>query len=215
LKILLYIFYFLRSVILRGFFNTIKLGTLEMKHEKRFSINTGSIKASADADYFHYQGAGYDVILKIFGDLAPGRENYHFVDIGCGKGRAVIVAENAGFNRITGIELHADLLRVASENLKSYTMKRSASVITLLEINALNYEYKDEPAVYFMFNPFAAHVLKNVLLKILQNTRSETYFIYMNPRFANVFAELGIKKQRVYKTRFYTEAIVFHLEAQI
>ena len=174
MKILLYIFYFLRSVVLRGLFNTIKLGTLEMKHEKRFSIKTGSIKSSAEEDYIHYQGAGYVVIIKIFGDLAPGRENYHFVDIGCGKGRAVIVAENCGFNHITGIELHADLLRVAAENVKAYPMRRKESVITLLEINALNYEYKDEKAVYFMFNPFAGHVLKNVLLKILQNTRSET-----------------------------------------
>jgi hypothetical protein len=57
-------------------------------------------------------------------------------------------------------------------------------------------------------------VLKNVLLKILQNTRSDTWFIYMNPRFSNVFAELGIKKARLYKTRFYTEAIVYHLPAQ-
>ena len=215
MKILLYIFYFLRSVILRGFFNTIRMGMLEIKHEKRLSIKTGSIKASRDEDYFHYQGAGYDVVFKIFGDLAPGRADYHFVDIGCGKGRAVIVAENCGFNYITGIELHHDLLVTAAENVRSYPMRRGDSTITLLEVNALNYEYKDEKAVYFLFNPFAGNVLKNVLLKILQSTRSDTWFIYMNPRFSEVFSELGLKKHRVYKTRFYTEAIVYHLPPQV
>ena len=212
LKFLLAIFYFLRSVILRGLVNTLRLGVLEVKHERKFGIRTADIRPSSDPRYYHYQGAAYHVSLRIFRDLAPGREHFHFIDIGCGKGRALIVAEHCGFRRLTGIELFPELLQEAARNVENFPMRRDASVITLLQANALDFEYPDEPAVYFLFNPFNGEVLRQVLLRIVQSTRAETYFVYMNPKFATVFAELGIKKQRVYKTRFYTEAIVFHLD---
>ena len=93
-------------------------------------------------------------------------------------------------------------------------MRRAESVIRLVNVNAVEFEYQNEPAVYFLFNPFNGDVLKQVLFKIVQNTMSETYIIYMNPKFAMVFAELGIKKHRVYKTRFYTEAIIYRIEKQ-
>jgi SAM-dependent methyltransferase len=215
LKIFRFAWYFLRSVVLRGLINTIRLGALDLRHEKRFGISTSALGEARASDYYHYQGAGYGIIIRMFSDLAPGREHFHFIDIGCGKGRAVIVAENAGFRRITGIELYEDLLRKAAENVKQYPARRSDSSITLLQVNALNFQYQDEPAIYFLFNPFSGVVLKEVLLKILQSTKSETYFIYMNPKYAAVFAELGLKKARVYKTRFYTEAIVYHLPQAI
>ena len=213
-KIFRYLFYFLRSAVLRGFVNTLRLGTLELRHERRFGISTGGMEDGRSSDFYHYQGAGYEVIIRMFNDLVKGREDFHFVDIGCGKGRAVIVAENAGFRRVTGIELYEDLLRSAAENVRKYPMKKEQSQLTLVHVNALEFDYQDEPAVYFMFNPFAEHVLRQVLLRITQATRSETFFIYMNPRFASVFAELGLKKFRVYKTRFDTEAIIYHLPAQ-
>lgn len=212
MKFLLAIFYFLRSVILRGFVNTLRLGVLEVKHEKKFGIRTASIQPSSDPQYYHYQGAAYDISLRIFRDLVAGREHFHFIDIGCGKGRALIVAEHCGFSRLTGIELYPELLKEAAKNVENFPMRRTGSVITLLQANALDFEYPDEPAVYFLFNPFNSDVLRQVLLRIVQATRSETYFVYMNPKFAAVFAELGIKKHQVYKTRFYTEAIVYHLE---
>lgn len=214
MKFLLYAFYFLRSVILRGLVNTLRLGTLELKHERRYGIRTGAISPAREPGYHHYQGAGYEVILRIFRDMAPGREHFHFIDIGCGKGRALIVAESCGFRRVTGIELYEDLLQEAARNVERFPMRRADSVIRLVNVNALDFEYPDEPAVYFLFNPFGADVLRKVLLNILQSTRSETYIVYMNPRFAKVFAELGIRKSRVYKTRWYTEAVVFRLAVE-
>lgn len=214
MKFFLYIFYFLRSAILRGLLNTIKMGTLELKHEKKFGIKTTAITPARNAEYFHYQGAGYSMVIRMLNDLVKGREDFHFIDIGCGKGRVLIVAESCGFRQITGIELYPDLLKTAAENIKSYSARRNDSVITLLQENALHYNYLNEPAIYFLFNPFSEEILKHVLLKIVQSTRSETWFIYMNPRYAKVFAELGINKDRVYKTRWYTEAIIYKLDAQ-
>lgn len=215
LKIFRFAWYFLRSVVLRGFINTIRLGALDLRHEKRFGISTTAPGQARSTDYYHYQGAGYDMIIRMFADLVPGREHYHFIDIGCGKGRAVIVAENAGFRKVTGIELFDDLLRIAAENVKKYPTKKNDSSITLLHLNALNYNYENEPAIYFLFNPFTGNVLKEVLLRIMQQTKSDTYFIYMNPKYASVFAELGVRKSRVYKTRFYTEAIIYHLQPEV
>lgn len=212
LKILRICWYFLRSVVLRGLYNTVKMGILEMRYEKRYGINTLAPGQRREKENYEYQGAGYGIIIKLFRDLVKGREGFHFVDIGCGKGRAVIVAAEAGFRRVTGIELYEDLLKEAAENIKKSPVTTN-SAITLLHTNAILHDYTDEPAIYFLFNPFGETVLRSVVQKIIQNTRSETFFIYMNPRHASVFAELGIQKHRVYKTRFYTEAILYHLKA--
>src|SRR5277367_4507445 len=42
-----------------------------------------------------------------------GIEHYSFVDLGCGKGRAVMMASEFGFREVVGVELHAPLARIA------------------------------------------------------------------------------------------------------
>ena len=78
--------------------------------------------------------------------------------------------------------------------------------------NALEFNYKNELTVYFLFNPFNAEVLKKVLEKISASTTSETYFVYMNPKHAEVFKTVNIKLVTEFKTNKYLEALVFKLE---
>jgi predicted RNA methylase len=75
------------------------------------------------------------------------------MDIGCGKGRAVFVAEKLGFSRLRGIELDESLVAVANENKSKY-IKRPQSSIEFIHANALSFSYPNEPTVYFLFNPF-------------------------------------------------------------
>jgi SAM-dependent methyltransferase len=47
-------------------------------------------------------------------------EDYCFVDLGCGKGRVVLMASGYRFRAVRGIELNADLVRVARRNLRRW-----------------------------------------------------------------------------------------------
>src|SRR5262245_44984302 len=62
-----------------------------------------------------YMGVQPSVLRQIIEDL-PDLEQYHFIDLGCGKGRATIVASEFPFKKITGIEISPQLARVGQKN---------------------------------------------------------------------------------------------------
>ena len=212
MKIFIYIYYFLRSAVLRGFVNTVWLIREEPIQEKIYGIKTSSIKKSDSAEFFHYQGAGYLVLFKIFKQIAGRTKAFDFVDIGCGKGRPVFVAEDFGYENLTGIDLDKELISIANLNLKSYLLKKKTSHIEFIHTNALEYNYKNTPTVYFLFNPFNEAVLKKVLERIIASTTSETWFVYMNPKYAKTFGRDKFEVIQELKTRRYLEAIIFKLK---
>ena len=212
MKIFLYIFYFFRSASLRGIGNTIQLIRAEPVNEKKFGIHTSSIKKSESLEFFHYQGAGYLVLFRIFERIKNKTKSFEFVDIGSGKGRPVFVAEYFGYENLTGIELDAELVFEANKNLKTYLLKRETSNIQFINTNALDYHYKNTPTVYFLFNPFNEDILKKVLEKISASTNSETWFVYMNPMYKEVFMAGKFEVVEELKTNRYLEVMVYRLK---
>lgn len=212
MKILIQVYYFMRSLILRGPYNTYKLAKTEFEYEKLLGINTASFKRSESTEYFHYQGASYLMLLKIFRDLEPQTKHFQFIDIGSGKGRAVFVAEYCGFSNLTGIELDPELVDLANNNKLLYQLRDKKSSIHFSHSNALLYPFKNEDSLYFLFNPFSEEVLKKVLENILNTNRSEIWIVYMNPLFKHPFVEAGLKPIKRFNSGFYTEALVYKRE---
>ncbi|MES2679376.1 MAG: class I SAM-dependent methyltransferase [Bacteroidota bacterium] len=169
------------------------------------------MKKSDSAQFFHYQGASYMVLFRVFKQIFEQTKHLAFTDIGCGKGRVIFVAEYCGYNHLTGIELDETLLQVAKANEKLYPFKRKESDIHFIHANALHVDYKNVPALYFLFNPFDEAVLEKVLEKICSSTTSETWFVYMNPLYKRAFNKKNIDMVTELKTGRYTEAIVYRL----
>ncbi len=202
-------YYFLRSIFLRGLINTILLFKDERKYENALGIQTAEFKKSQSPNFFHYQGAGYAMLYTILPEVFLLSGNLPFVDIGSGKGRALFVAEQCGFKNLTGIELDESLVAKALINLKQYQPKHAGSEFHFVCANALDYSYPNQKAVYFLFNPFSEMVLQQVVASILNNTQHQTWIIYMNPKFSQAIETQGFTKHKTFKTRFYTEAIVY------
>ncbi len=196
---------------MRGAVNTFKLLKAEGVYEKQFGIATALIKKSNSKQFYHYQGASYWVLLKILPQLVKQTPNFTFFDIGCGKGRAVFVAESCGYKNLVGIDLDNELITAANDNLKKYTKQNKPATIHFTHANALNYKYKNEPTVYFLFNPFSEAILQNVLHTICSNTLSETWFVYMNPQYKEPFNTKNFKLVTELKTNRYLEAVVYKL----
>jgi hypothetical protein len=127
-------------------------------------------------------------------------------------GRAVFVAESFGYKNLTGIELDIDLFNKAIKNVKTYSLKNKASNIQFINANALDYEYKNKPTVYFLFNPFNELVLEKVLNRIVAATKEETWFVYMNPKYANKFIPEKFEIVFELKTKRYLEAMIYKLK---
>ena len=163
-------------------------------------------------EFFHYQGAGYLTLMRIFSEIYKETIGFDFLDIGCGKGRAVFVAEYFGYNELTGIDFDAELLNDARANMNVYPFKRVESKIHFIYANAIEYQYQNKPTVYFLFNPFNEDVMCKVIDRIMALAHSECWFVYMNPLYLKPFEERGIEWYKEFKTGFYREAIVFRLK---
>lgn len=211
MKVFIVLYYFFRSLLLRGPLAHFKLIYSELLYEKRFNLKTAGFKKSNSNDYFHYQGAAYSVLFRVLKELRSLGKVFSFVDLGCGMGRVLFVAEYLGYNELKGVELDLELIKQAEANLKRYPFKRVESTFEFILNNALSYNYSNNPNIYFLFNPFNKHVLSEVLNNILSSTKEETYFIYMNPKFQEVFSDKAIPIFKVCKTFLYTEAIIYRL----
>ena len=99
--------------------------------------------------------------------------HYTFVDIGAGKGRAMLVASELPFHQVIGIELNPTLADTAQTNLEHWRATHAADTtapplapIRLLEQDALTFDFPRTPTLAFLFHPFEAPVLKLLLRRI-------------------------------------------------
>jgi len=83
-----------------------------------------------------------------------------FVDIGCGKGRVLMLAALQGFETILGIEFAPLICQAAEQNLVQFSGRRPAnwSVITA-DATAVELP-SDMPLLIYSFNPFNAEIWK-------------------------------------------------------
>jgi hypothetical protein len=100
-------------------------------------------------------------------------EHYTFIDIGAGKGRAMLVASEFPFHQVIGIELNPALADTAQLNLDHWLATHAADTtasplapIRLFEQDALTFDLPRTPTLAFLFHPFEAPILKLLLRRI-------------------------------------------------
>jgi hypothetical protein len=87
---------------------------------------------------------------------------FTFVDFGCGKGRVLLMALEAGFRQIHGIEIVPELAHLASENLRSYRGRGPRQRVTVHCTDAATFPIPAGSGVEFLNNPFTGPVLDAV-----------------------------------------------------
>lgn len=222
MKVFQYIYYFFRSLYYRGFINTFKLLTYEGKYEKQLGINTHSIVnltnltlagESSDQNH-HYQGASYFILFSVFNKLPENVKHKTFIDFGCGKGRALFVAEQSGFTKLIGVDIAKELIEDANANKLVYKSKNSISEITFIFNDATKYEIPNDACVFYFFNPFGEEILQqvinNIKVSVKENPR-KIYCIYLNPKYKSVFDENGFEVFYIEKNKRYLEGIIYSL----
>ncbi len=114
--------------------------------------------------------------------------DYTFLDIGSGKGRALMLASDAPFHRIIGVELNPDLTSIAETNLALWkTSPRPCSDITVLNVDALAAPIPSSPTVLYIYNSFNLYVMLPLLERLQALARARTTpidLIYAAPQQA-------------------------------
>jgi SAM-dependent methyltransferase len=108
---------------------------------------------------------------------------FSFLDFGCGKGRMLLLAVEAGFGAVIGVEFAPELVRVAMENLRFYRGRRRRP--TIFCADATTFPIPMGPVVLFMFNPFKGPVLEAVADNIKRSFSEhprEMFVVYLVPQ---------------------------------
>ncbi len=123
---------------------------------------------------------------------------YCFVDVGAGKGRAMLVASELGFRRIIGVELNPAMADIAQANIDHWVgghaddnTAPAIAPVRLMEQDALEFEFPAAPCVVFLFHPFEAPLMKQFLRRIetqFAGRPGELDVLYVNAECAAVFA---------------------------
>lgn len=132
--------------------------------------------------------------------LAP-LDEYTFVDLGAGMGRAMLLAAAYPFRAVVGVELHPALANIGRRNMAHWRATgRAVAPMRMLCRDAVEFPLPAGPCVAFLFNPFAALVLRRLLrawtrslgesdrpLDILYVNNEQESVLERTPGFARLF----------------------------
>jgi hypothetical protein len=138
-------------------------------------------------------------------------EDFTFVDLGSGKGKALLLASDYPFRQIIGVELSAQLHRVAVENIARYrgASQRCHNIESVCQ-DAIEFEFPLSPLVIFLANPFGPDILARVLDRLEASLASHPrpcFVVYIVPEAAVVVRQrksfIALDSQQYYATWRY------------
>lgn len=119
-----------------------------------------------------------------------------FVDLGCGKGRVLMLAVQFSFAPIRGVELSEYLCNKARSNLQKFSRHfPRAAQVEVHESNVTDYSVQADENVFFMFNPFDQAFIEVMVAKWRESLAGhprEFYVIYNNPMHAHALDQTDI-----------------------
>jgi SAM-dependent methyltransferase len=138
-----------------------------------------------------YQPIPPEQFHEMMATLPNDFRRFTFIDIGSGKGRALLLAAEHNFRRIIGVELLPELNEIAKENARNLKSHGVDTEIEMLCCNATEFVFPTEPTVLFLFNPLPPAGLAKLMKNIEESLRSyprELYLLYANPLLEEVVA---------------------------
>ena len=122
-------------------------------------------------------------------------EAYTFVDIGAGKGRALLLASELPFRKVIGVELNEELARIARRNIAHWNLAtRSRANIRVLCEDARKFRWLRAPLLVYLNNPFECELIRSLAAKLADVADSGPGLVdvlYVNPACAETLLHQG------------------------
>jgi SAM-dependent methyltransferase len=134
-----------------------------------------------------YQTTDGSDFLEALRSLCLDPAKFLFIDLGCGKGRPLLIAAKCGFRRVIGVEFAHDLAEIAQSNIRVTNSKN----ITVIEGDVAEFQFPDNPIVLYMFNPFTVEIMERVLENLRSSSLTKLYVIYTNPTCFKLLDQSG------------------------
>ena len=171
---------------------------------------TGSNRLSAT----EYMPVNYALLEDLLFHVPTEAKQGVFLDIGCGKGRAMCVAAANGFHKVSGIDIAKELIDEAEINLQSIHNQYKLTESSLHWIDVVEYEIPNNISCVFLFNPFEQNIVETLIRKLLTSGRkpgARLYVLYASPQHAERFLRNGFTEIYQVKKAGFIEAKIFQL----
>ena len=145
---------------------------------------TGS---AADRDMIPYAGCVPSVLRRVL-DTLTGLQAASFLDLGCGKGRALVIASERPFRTLLGVELNAGLVAVARRNLGRVRRRHpERPSFEVRQGDASRPDLPDGDLVVFLYHPFGERLVQTLCEHLAAAASGQVHVIYENPVHGDVF----------------------------
>lgn len=134
-----------------------------------------------------YQATGEQEFVDAIKFLHEDLHKFTFIDLGCGKGRTLLVAARLGFRRVIGVEFARELVEIAQANLAKLGLANA----TVEHIDAADFRFPSGDMVVYLYNPFSQEVMRKVVANLRTVQSKRLYVIYNFPESAEVFDMSG------------------------
>lgn len=151
-----------------------------------------------------YSACQPGILRKILQKI-PNHQETIFVDFGCGKGRALVVASEFSFKKVIGVEIAPSLCKVASTNIAMiHRTFPDRPLIELVQGDAAHFVIPPGRVVIFLYNPFHRKLVRRLVSNLegsIDPERQKIYVVYCSPLWKEAF-----DRSRFFK-RFYASAV--------
>jgi SAM-dependent methyltransferase len=122
-------------------------------------------------------------------------EAYTFVDVGAGKGRALLLAAEQPFRKIIGVELNEALTRIAQRNVTLWKrLAQPRAKIRVVREDAADFRWPRTPLLIYLNNPFECalvELLANHLATVAASGTGLLDLLYVNPACSDTLTRTG------------------------
>lgn len=144
-------------------------------------------KSAAALHAVGYQSCSIPASQVILRGIPCRHEDFTFIDIGAGKGRAVLLASHLPWRRIIGVELSPHVAEIAQRNIARYRdPDQKCRDIDVVAGDATKFPLpEDGNLVLYLYNPFGEPIMR----AFLENVRHagarggrEVWIVYVEPQ---------------------------------
>jgi hypothetical protein len=152
----------------------------------RCGVGTGQ-EVNGEEIRWGYSAICGDFLAEMLKSIPQSLSNYAFVDVGSGKGAAVLHASEFRFRRLCGVELTLELIEVARRNVKQFGVSTGRQLdVEWIHGDFFEWAIPAEPQLFFLNYPFPEALnipaLQHIEASLRQNPRPTLLLFRCAPR---------------------------------
>lgn len=182
---------------------------IDTEFDQKWGVDTGGIVRPVNSDIVgnnwlygqKYEACNPDELKEALDYIRIDHSQFVFVDLGSGKGRALLIASSFPFRKIIGVEYSRQLAKISGANILLYPeTEKKCKEIEIICTDAATFKLPEGPLIIFIFNSFGGKVMRKVLVNIIDSynqQKRQIIILYFNVEFGSVWRKSIIFKETI------------------